>query len=423
MMPHELREYGFDQSGPELDPRYRRVRREAPVARFRFPDGSVGWLVTGYEPARQVLASPAFSRAAALDRMPRALASKTNLIMMDPPEHTQLRTLIGGWFSIRGVEQLRPRIAQVTDQLLDDMAAQGPGADLVRYLAKPLPVIVICDLLGIPEADRDSFEAIVDRHQSISAYPPDEAARAKADQESYFRQLTAALRRDGGNGLLATLVKARDSGDALSEEELIDLSIFLLNAGHLTTVSQLTSLVCYLLTRPDDLRRVTADPEVLPAMIEESLRYAPMGAIEDGLPWIATRDADVGSERISAGDAIYVTTRAANRDENIWPDGESLDFNRDTSHPHLTFGHGIHHCVGAPLARAELQIATAALLRRFTGLRLAIAPDEIRWTQGRLIRRIERLPIAWDGDARPGERWPPALTSARPGSPPSPWLT
>lgn len=395
-MPGEVRQYGFDQSGPELDARYGQVRREAPVARFRLPDGSVAWLVTGYEPARRVLSDPAFSRAAALGRMPGQLASKTNLIMMDPPEHTRLRKLIGGWFSARGVEQLRPRIQQVTDQLLDEMAAQGPGADLVRYLAKPLPIIVICELLGIPEADRDGFEALADRHQSISAYDPEVAAQAKADEEAYFAELTERLRREPGSGLLGMLAGLRDTDDALSEAELIDLSVFLLNAGHLTTVSELTSLIYYLLTRPDDLLRVSADLTRLPDVIEESLRYAPLTGIEDGLPWIATRDVDVASERIREGEAVYVTIRAANRDESIWPDGETLDFDRASPPPHLAFGYGIHHCVGAPLARAELLVASTALLRRFTGLRLAIAPDEIRWTAGRLIRRIEELPVAWD---------------------------
>lgn len=398
-MPGGVRQYGFDQSGPELDTRYGQVRREAPVARFRLPDGSVAWLVTGYEPARQVMSDPAFSRAAALSRMPGQLASKTNLIMMDPPEHTRLRKLIGGWFSARAVEQLRPRIAQVTDQLLDDMAAHGSGADLVRYLARPLPVIVICELLGIPAADRDRFEALADRHQSLSAYEPEVAAQAKAGEEAYFTELLQALRREPGGGLLGALAGFRDTDGALSEAELIDLSVFLLNAGHLTTVSELTSLVYYLLTRPDDLRRVSADPARLPAVIEESLRYAPLGGIEDGLPWIATRDVDVASETIREGDAVYVTIRAANRDESAWPDGEILDFDRVSPPPHLAFGYGIHHCVGAPLARAELLVASAALLRRFTGLRLAVTPDQIRWTRGRLIRRIEELPVAWDAFA------------------------
>jgi cytochrome P450 len=229
--PDDVREYAFDQSGPDLDTRYAQVRREAPVARFRFPDGSVAWLVTGYEPARRVLSHPAFSRAAALSRMPAALASKTNLMMTDPPDHTRLRRLIGGWFNARGIEQLRPRIQQITDQLLDKMAAQGPEADLVRCLSKPLPIIVICELLGIPEADRDGFEAIVDRHQAITAYRPQEIAQAKADLGAYFLQLIAMLRHDPGSGLLGTLVKARDAGDPLSDEELVDLAVVLSTPG------------------------------------------------------------------------------------------------------------------------------------------------------------------------------------------------
>lgn len=391
----EVRPYAFDHSGPDLDTRYAQVRRKAPVSRFRFPGGDVAWLVTGYEPARRVLSHPAFSRAAALGRMPGALASKTNLLIMDPPEHTRLRRLLGGWFGARWIERLRPRIEQVTGALLDKMAAHGPGADLVRHLAKPLPLIVICELLGIPEADRDGFEAIVDRHQATTAYRPQEIAQAKKDLDAYFLHLIRMLRRKPGSGLLGTLVKARDIDGALNDEELVDLAAVLLNAGHLTTVSALTSLVYCLLTRPDDLRRISADPAQLPAAIEESLRFAPLGGIEDGLPWIATRDVDVGAERIRTGEAVYVTLRAANRDESIWPDGETLNFNRADTQPHIAFGYGIHHCVGAPLARAELLIASTELLRRFTGLRLAIPQEEIRWTEGRLIRRIEELPIAW----------------------------
>lgn len=393
----ELRQYDFDLSGHELDARYGQVRREAPVARFTYPDGSVAWLVTGYEPARQVLSHPAFSRAAALSRMPEALASKTNLLMMDPPEHTRLRRLVGRWFSARGVERLLPRIRQVADALLDEMAARGPGADLVRHLSQPLPLIVICELLGIPESDRDSFEALVDRHQAITAYQPEEIAQARADLYAYFRRLIGMLSRDPGSGLLGMLIQARDTEDALSDEELVDLAAVLLNAGHLTTVSELTSLVYYLLTRPDDLRRISADPARLPAVIEESLRYAPLGGIEDGLPWIATRDVEIGSELIREGETVYVTLRAANRDESLWPDGDTLRFDRDGVQPHIAFGYGIHHCVGAPLARAELLIALTALLRRFTGLRLAVPEEAIRWTGGRLIRRIEELPVTWDG--------------------------
>jgi nocardicin N-oxygenase len=394
--PGESRRYAFDQSGPDLDTRYAQVRREAPVARFRFPGGDVAWLVTGYEPARQVLSHPAFSRAAALGRMPAPLASKTNLMMLDPPEHTRLRRLIGGWFSARAIERLRPRIEQVTSMLLDEMAAHGPGADLVRHLSRPLALIVICELLGIPDADRDSFHAVVDRHQATTAYRPQEMAQAKADLDAYFLRLIGTLRQEPGSGLLGTLVKAHDTGKALSDAELVDLAVVLLNAGHLTTVSALTTLVYYLLTRPDDLHQISADPAHLPAAIEESLRFAPLGGTEDGLPWIATMDVDVGSERLREGDAVYVALRAANRDETIWPDGETLNFARGSTHPHMAFGYGIHHCIGAPLARAELLIASTTLLRRFAGLRLAVPREEIRWTEGRLIRRIAELPVVWD---------------------------
>jgi biflaviolin synthase len=158
-----------------------------------------------------------------------------------------------------------------------------------------------------------------------------------------------------------------------------------------------------LLTRPDDLRRFRAQPEHLPAAIEESLRFAPFAGTE-GLPWVATREVDLGGVRIRQGDAVYVNFSAANRDETVWPDGEKLDFNRAYHQPNLAFGYGIHHCIGAPLARMELQIAAETVLRRFSGLRLAVPEEDITWTEGLLIRRIVALPVTWDLPVLPSFR-------------------
>jgi cytochrome P450 len=238
----EIRDYTFTHSGPDLDPRYAQLRRQAPVARFRFPDGSEGWVVTGYEPARIVQSDPVFSRAAALSRMPAGIRSKSHLIMMDPPEHTRLRRNVAKAFSARRIKTLRPRVREIAVELLDSMAAHGPGADLVEFFSQPLPVTVICELLGVPLADRGRFLDIVDRHQATTAHSPEEVQRAKRDLEDYFAELIATRRREPADDLLSALTLARDVDGTLSEEELVDMGVFLLNAGHLTTVSALTGL-------------------------------------------------------------------------------------------------------------------------------------------------------------------------------------
>ncbi|MFG2007224.1 cytochrome P450 [Spirillospora sp. NPDC048911] len=383
----------FSRDRLELDPELGRIRRGAPVARVRLADGTDGWLVTGWAEARQVLADPAFSRARAVGRPRGALRRETFLTDMDPPEHTRVRRQAVRAFTHRRVRELRPRVEEITDWLLDRMELDGAPADLVERLALPLPVTVICELLGVPPADRFRFQGWSDAFLSVSAYAAADVAAAQESLDAYLGELIARRRAAPADDLLSALVHAHDEDGELTSTELIDLGIGLLIAGYETTAGQITNLAYTLLTRRDDWLRLAGRPDLLPGAIEELLRFVPLGS-DTGMPRVATRDIELGGVLICEGDTVLVARAAANRDERVFPDGETLVLDR-AENPHLAFGHGIHHCLGAHLARLELQVALGALLARFPTLRVAVPEPELRWKQGLSVRGLHRLPVTW----------------------------
>jgi cytochrome P450 len=379
----------FTDPGFQADPHpeYARWRRETPVREVVLPSGMTTWLVTRYEEARQALSDPRLSKAVPLGAGIDAATSR-HMLSADPPDHTRLRRLVSGAFTARRIEALRPRIEAITDELLAGMAGRE-RVDLIDAFAFPLPIQVICELLGVPAADRDSFRdwtsVIVSGRASGERLPV--AMQAMA---AYIRELIAERRAHGGDDLLAGLIGVQEAGDRLSSDELSSMVFLLLIAGHETTVNLIGNGVHLLLEDRSRWERLRADPALLPSAIEEFLRYE--GPVETSTYRYATEHLEIGGVAITAGDAVLVSLLAADRDENRFPDPDVLQLDR-AQNPHLAFGHGIHYCLGAPLARLEGQIAFGRLLARFPDLHRAEPSAALNWRSGFLIRGLEELPV------------------------------
>ncbi|MET8877006.1 cytochrome P450 [Nocardia sp. NPDC004604] len=394
----ELLRYPLDASpGGHPPALFAKLHREEPVSRVQLPHGGEGWLVTRYEDVRAVLTDSRFSRAAAIDRedvarVPPRPASRT-ILSMDPPEHTRLRRLLAGAFSSGRVRNMRPRIESIVATLLSEVVAAGPGVDLVQAFAFPLPVIVISEILGVPHQDRHRLFEFSAAMASTTPDSREKVAAASAGLATYLAQQIAQRRTNPTDDLLGALVAARDNEDRLSEPELINLIIVLLLAGHETTAGSITNFVYLLLTSAGQWTYLCDHPELVPGAVEELLRFSQLNA-GNLFPHIATEDVVLSGTRIRAGDAVFADTQAANIDESVFSDPNALDLNRKHN-PHITFGHGVHHCVGASLARTELQVALTAMLQHFPDLHLAVPVDEIPWKAGMVVRGPMALPIAW----------------------------
>lgn len=393
----KVRPYPFNEAvALRPDPTSQRLQREEPVSRVRLPFGGDAWLVTKYDDVKTVLADPRFSRAAVTDLsrdLPRTVPHRqveTSILNMDPPDHTRLRKLVAKGFTARRTELLRERAQGIVDGLLDDLEAQGPPADLVEALALPLPITIICEMLGVPVEDRDQFRTWSDKALAITAFSSEEIVEAGTALRDYIAGLVADKRAHPTDDVLTDLVAARDEGDRLTEDELVGFGVALLVAGHETTANQIGNFTYTLLTHPDRLAELRQDPSLVPAAVEELLRITPLAA-SAGFPRITTEPVELGGVTIPAGEAVFLDGGVANRDPEVFEHPDEIDFHRPAN-PHVAFGHGAHHCVGASLARMELQVAIGTLLRRFPGLDLA---GEARFKQGRLIRGLQVLPVRW----------------------------
>ncbi|WDZ86482.1 cytochrome P450 [Micromonospora cathayae] len=380
-----------------LDPRYAELRRDEPLVRVRLPYGEPAWLATRYADVRMVLGDSRFSRAAAVGRdEPRNVPEQreSGILGMDPPEHTRLRRVVAKAFTARRVEELRPRTRRIADELVDGMLAAGAPADLVAHVATPLPIRVICDLLGVPVADQDRFHTWSEAIVSTTALTPERAQKYLDNLLSYMAGLVEQRRRTPTDDLIGAMVRTRDSdADRLTEDELVRLAAGLLAAGHETTVNQIPNLVYVLLTNPEQWARLRAEPELVPSAVEELMRFIPLGATA-AFPRYATEDVEVGGVLVRAGEPVIVSIHSANRDERAFAEPDVIDLARSVN-PHLGFGHGVHHCVGAQLARMELQVVLGTLLDRTPDLRLAVSEPELTWKSGLLVRGLTSLPVSW----------------------------
>ncbi|MEU9985812.1 cytochrome P450 [Streptomyces sp. NPDC048045] len=374
---------------------YRRLRDTAPVHRITGPDGTPAWLVTRYEDVRAALADPRLSldkrnaTAGTYKGLSLPPALDANLLNMDPPDHTRIRRLVGRAFTPRRVQQLRAPIRRTADQLLDALGTHGT-ADLVASYAAPLPITVICDLLGIPEGDRLDFRQWTDSLTAPDPARPRAAKEAMAAMLEFLTLLVAAKRRAPADDLLSDLIAVRDEGDRLGEEELMSLAFLILFAGYENTVQLIGNAVLALLQHPDQLAALRKEPERLPAAVEEFARYE--GPMLLAMRRFPVEDVTIAGVTVPAGETVWVSLAAADRDPARFPDPDRLDLSRDAS-GHLALGHGIHYCLGAPLARAETEIALAALLERFP--ELALGAGELRWRSSPRARGLVALPVTY----------------------------
>ncbi|MEV8361726.1 cytochrome P450 [Streptomyces niveus] len=393
-------EYPFHRpSAVEVPPVYEELRGKCPVAHVRLPTGDEGYVVTRYDDVRTVLADARFSRAATISPDAPQLTPTPpvpgSLFTTDAPEHTRLRRLVSREFTARRVQNMRPRIQELTDGLLDEMEKLDGPVDLNTALAFPLPVMVICELLGVPFEDRDRFREWSDAFVSITAHTPEEMAAQRQQMIGYLGELVKRKREEPTDDLMGALVVASDEEGSLNEYELIVMAATILVAGHETTVSMIGKIVLTLLRHPEQMAMLREHPEKLDHAIEELLRVNPIG---DGGPLrITLEDVEVGGTLIPKGSAVLAAVCSANQDPDRFPGAQANEFDpeRPEAVHHVAFGHGPHFCVGAALARAELQIVISSLLNRFPGLRLAEEAGSLELTTGMMVHGLKELPVTW----------------------------
>jgi cytochrome P450 len=377
-----------------------RLRSEDPVSRVRLWDGSTPWLITGYDEQRSVLSDPRFSADVTKPGYPHvteAAAARRqrfrSFISMDNPEHNVHRKMLTPNFTIKRIEALRPRVQQITDELIDEMLKAGGPVDLVQSLALPLPSLVICELLGVPYDDHELFQrcskAIISTRSSV-----EESIAAGDELRDYLSNLVDRKAREPGDDLLSRLAADQLGSGALTRSEITDMAVLLLVAGHETTANMTALGTLTLLQHPDQLAEVrdSEDPALVAGAVEELLRY--LNIVHSGRRRVAVEDVQVGDQLIRAGDGVIAANDAGNRDESAFPMPDVLDIHRPARH-HIAFGFGIHQCLGQPLARVELQVVYRTLFRRIPALKLAIPLEEVKFKHDMLIYGVHELPVTW----------------------------
>ncbi|MEU8326057.1 cytochrome P450 [Nonomuraea sp. NPDC048881] len=372
------------------------AREHGPISRFPFADGHQGWLVTGYDLARSILADPRFSsRKELMSHHPTIdygdievpPAPPGEFLLMDDPQHSRYRKPLVGKFTVRRMRLLTERVEQITAEHLDAMEQAGPTADLVTAFAKPIPAIVICELLGVPYEDRDRFQENIDKFLGGEAGDEELIAAYLATQK-YLAELVAAKRAHPTDDVLSDLL---DSD--LTDEELQGMALILLSAGFDTTANMLALGTFALLQNPDQLAALRADPTLADQAVEELLRYL---SVAKQFYRVALEDVELAGQTVKAGTMVLLSLNTANRDPERFPDPHTLDLRRQDG-GHLAFSHGIHQCLGQQLARVEMRVAFPALLGRFPTLRLAVPADQVALRpESADIYGVKSLPVTWD---------------------------
>ncbi len=378
------------------------LREAGPVHEIPFPPTETAWLITRYDEARRALNDPRLAKGplrTALRAGPGALPAQTldaigsHMLNTDPPDHTRLRRLVSAAFTARRIEGLRSRVRAISDELIDELATKDQ-ADLIDDYAFPLPFTVICELIGVPEVDRASFRAwsnvLVSGDASRGESRADEERHAATSMIAYVRELVERRRAEPDDALMSGLVQTTDAGDQLTEDELTSLVFLLLVAGHETTVNLIGNGMYLLLSQTDRADALRADPGLIPAAVEEILRYE--SPVKTSTLRITTEPVTIGEVTIPAGKIVMISLMAANRDPEAFPDADTLEWERE-GRQHLAFGHGLHYCLGAPLAKLEGEIAIGSLLDRFPAMRPAKALSELEWRPGLLLRGLQHLPV------------------------------
>jgi len=378
-----------------LDPYtfYQRLREQGPLFSVaNYMGTGRAWIATNYEDAIAILKDPRLIKNKPVSQQETRMSIfRRNMLMVDPPDHTRLRSLVSKGFTPRMIEQLRPRIQHITDELLDTVQHQGK-MDLISDFAFLLPVTVICEMLGIPTTDRQLFRTWMQATPDVGAEPGQEATTSSPIEGmlNYFKALLNEKRVHPGNDLISSLIRVEENADALSELELLSMIWLLFVAGHETTVNLIGNGTLALLRHPEQLRRLQNDPALIVSAVEELLRYTAPVSLSDRR-W-ASEDIRMHGNLIRTGEIVLVSLLAVNADPQQFHDPETLNILRQENQ-HLAFGKGIHYCLGAPLARLEGQIAFGTLLRRLPNVRMACAPEQLVWNNDPMLRGLVRFPV------------------------------
>ncbi|OLR93554.1 cytochrome P450 [Actinokineospora bangkokensis] len=372
-------------------------RAQAPMSRMTYPDGHVGWVVTGLETAKEVLLDTRFSSLPQGKRSPVKVPGSelstdelppSMFVNTDPPVHTHYRRLLNKHFTVKRIQGFRERVEELVDGLLDDLAGRRAPVDLVQVLAKPLPMLVTADLLGLPEAQRDDFSHHVDTMFSLSS-TGEEMGVSMYTLDRMLRELIANARQDKGSDILGRLCDETE----LTDDELMGISLVLLIAGLETTTNMLGLGTYALLKHPEQLAELKADWSLLPGAVEELLRY--LSVVQVGPIRVAAEDFEFQGLPITRGEVITVSLPAANRDPLGFADADAFDIHRRDTTGHVAFGRGPHQCMGHHLARLELSVAFERLFTRFPDLRVAVPDDEIETREMMVTYGVQSLPVTW----------------------------
>ncbi|WP_445399407.1 cytochrome P450 [Streptomyces sp. LE64] len=386
----------LDLTAVDFDPVLAELMREGPVNRIRLPNGEGwAWLVTRYDDVRAVTNDARFSRAEVVGRQVTRLAPHFIPVpgavgFADPPDHTRLRRAVTAAFTARGVQRIREHAQRSLDAMVDGLLRDGPPADLTERVLAPFPIAVICEVMGVPAQDRERMHTWTQLILS-SSNGAEVSERAKDAMVAQFTELVRAGRGSTSEDVVGLLGAAVGRGE-LSEEEAVGLAVLVQIGGEAVT-NNTGQLFYLLLTRPELWRRLREEPAVRSQAIDELIRYIPHRSAV-GLSRIALEDVEVGGVLIRRGEPVYVSYLAANRDPEVFPEPDRIDFDRSPN-PHVSFGHGPHYCVGGILAKMEAELMVSTLVDRLPGLRLAVPPDEVPWRKGALIRGPEALPVTW----------------------------
>ncbi|WP_033541852.1 cytochrome P450 family protein [Planococcus sp. CAU13] len=374
-------------------PVYAHLRETDPVYRTRFPDGQQGWLITGYEEGVAALKEPRFIKDFSKlygGSMEGMSVFTQNMLFSDPPDHRRLRGLAQKAFTPRVIEGMKERIEEITEELLDAME-QKEEINLIDDFAFPLPIIVICEILGVPSEDRDKFRIWSNSLiEGSSGEPGVSVYQHMNDFIRYLGEWFGKTRQQPKDDLISKLIEAEEAGDRLTEKELYGVVTLLIIAGHETTVNLIGNSFLNLLKHPEQKELLRSRPELIEGAIEESLRFD--GPVEFSTSRWASEDFHFASKEIKRGELAIVALNAANRDPGRFTDPETFDISREKS-PHLAFGTGIHHCLGAPLARLEGKIALGKLLERFPDLELRVPESDLEWRPGMIVRGVKEIPV------------------------------
>ena len=398
----EVPQFPFPPSAVPYDPgpEIRELMAKCPVNKVRLPDDSTAWLVTGFDEAREVMIDQRYSRALVFAPGRRVYGVEATLadamIAMDPPEHTRLRKLVASAFTEKRIQALRPQVARIVDDLIDRMLAGPRPADLSHSFSLMVPASVICVLLGVPIADVGRFHEWSNVIFADWSRSRDRIDEAYAAMSRYMSELITKRRQVSEDDLISVLVDARDSASKLTEDELVQFCIALLAAGHETTANSINMSFVALCQHPVELARLRGDPGLIPAAVEELLRYVIIsGSGFVPLARVTREEVRLGGVTIPAGETVLPSFNVANRDPAAFDDPDRLDVGRAPK-IHLGFGAGAHYCLGAQLARMELQEAFRGLLTRLPGLRMTVPISDLEFRAGQAIASMRELPVTWD---------------------------